>query len=236
MKTCIRKAAIFLFLLLAFIPVWADEGMWIPMLLEQLNQKYMIDLGMRLTAEDIYSINHSSLKDAIVQFGGGCTAEIVSPQGLVFTNHHCALGSIQRHSSLEHDYLRDGFWAGSMEEELPNPGLTVTLLVRMEDVTEKALKGVTVNMNQLVREQIIRKNIEIIEKEAVEGTHYQAKIKPFFYGNQYYLFVTEVFKDVRLVGAPPSAIGQFGGDTDNWIWPRHGGDFSVFRIYAGKNN
>lgn len=216
--------------------VMAEEGMWIPMLLEQLNIKRMQDLGLKLSAEDIYSINHSSLKDAIVQFGGGCTAEIVSPQGLILTNHHCGLGAIQRHSSLDHDYLTDGFWAASMEDELPCPGVTVTLLVRMEDVTEKVLKGVDDKMNIFQRGRIIKENTEKIEWEAKQGSRYDAKIRPFFYGNQYYLFVNEVFKDVRLVGAPPSAIGQFGGDTDNWMWPRHTGDFSIFRIYAGSNN
>ena len=214
----------------------AEEGMWIPMLLDQLNLKQMQDLGLRLTAEDIYSLNHSSLKDAIVQFGGGCTAEIVSSQGLVLTNHHCGLGAIQRHSSLEHDYLANGFWAGSFAEELPSPGTTVTLLIRMEEVTAKILAGTDDKMNQLQRNEIIRQNISKVEKETIAGTHYEAKVRPFFYGNQYYLFVNEVFRDVRLVGAPPSNIGKFGGDSDNWMWPRHTGDFSIFRIYAGKNN
>ena len=214
----------------------AEEGMWIPMLLEQLNIKRMQDLGLKLTAEDIYSVNHSSLKDAIVQFGGGCTAEIVSSQGLILTNYHCGIGAIQRQSSLQHDYLTDGFWAGSFEEEIPSPGITVTLLVRMEDVTSKVLEGVTDDMNQFQRGQIIKQHVEKIEKSAMEGTRYDARIRPFYYGNQYYLFVNEIFKDVRLVGAPPTSIGKFGGDTDNWMWPRHTGDFSVFRIYAGKNN
>jgi hypothetical protein len=214
----------------------AEEGMWIPVLLEKLNIKQMQDMGLKLSAEDIYSVNHSSLKDAIVLFGGGCTAEIVSPDGLILTNHHCGLGNIQRHSTVEHDYLTNGFWAKSREEELANPGLTVTLLVRMEDVTDKVLTGVTNKMNQFQRAQIIKQRMDTLEKEAVKGTRYEAKIRPFYYGNQYYLFVNEVFRDVRLVGAPPSAIGQFGGDTDNWMWPRHGGDFSVFRIYADKNN
>jgi hypothetical protein len=216
--------------------MFAEEGMWIPMLLEQMNLKQMQDMGMKLSAGDIYSVNHSSLKDAIVLFGGGCTAEIVSPEGLILTNHHCAMGTIQRHSTMEHDYLANGFWAGSREAELANPGLTVTLLVRMEDVTDKVLAGVNYKMNQLQRSQIIRQAIEKLEKEAVRGTHYEARIRPFYYGNQYYMFINEVFTDVRLVAAPPSAIGKFGGDTDNWMWPRHGGDFSVFRIYADKEN
>ncbi len=214
----------------------AGEGMWLPMLLSQLNEKEMHDMGMKITAEDIYSVNHSSLKDAIVLFGGGCTGELVSDQGLLLTNHHCGLSSIQRHSSLEHDYLTNGFWAQRMEEELPNPGLSVTFLVRMEDVSAKTLKGVSDDMNLKVRDSVIQANIKILVKEAMKGTHYAAQVKPFYGGNQYYLFVTETFKDVRLVGAPPSDIGNFGGDTDNWMWPRHTGDFSMFRIYAGKDN
>jgi len=214
----------------------AGEGMWLPLLLQQLNEKEMRDMGMRITAEDIYSINHSSLKDAIVLFGGGCTGELVSDQGLLLTNHHCGYGNIQKHSSLEHDYLTDGFWAQRTEEELPNPGLKVTFLVRMEDVTQQALKGTKDNMSQKVRDSIIQANIKVIIKEAVRGTHYAAQVKPFYSGNQYYLFVSETFTDVRLVGAPPSNIGKFGGDTDNWMWPRHTGDFSMFRIYADKEN
>jgi hypothetical protein len=214
----------------------AEEGMWIPVLLQQLNIQQMQDMGLKLSAEDIYSINHSSLKDAIVQFGGGCTGEIVSAKGLILTNHHCGLGSIQRLSSPQHDYLTDGFWAGSYGEEIPCPGLTVTLLNRMEEVTGKVLRDVTDEMPEFQRAQIIKKNISGIEKETMAGTSYEAKIRSFYYGNQYYLFVNEVFKDIRLVGAPPSSIGQFGGDTDNWMWPRHGGDFSVFRIYADSNN
>jgi hypothetical protein len=214
----------------------AGEGMWLPMLLSQLNEKEMRDMGMRITAEDIYSINNSSLKDAIVLFGGGCTGELVSDKGLLLTNHHCGYGNIQRHSSLEKDYLTNGFWAQRFEEELPNPGLSVTFLVRMEDVTQQSLKGVDDKMNQIVRDSIIRSNIKTLVKDAVKGTHYAAQVKPFYAGNQYYLFVTETFTDVRLVGAPPSNIGKFGGDTDNWMWPRHTGDFSMFRIYANKDN
>ncbi len=232
-----KKSLLVVIVLITFrFSLFAEEGMWIPMLLEQLNIKQMQEMGLKLSAGDIYSVNHSSLKDAIVQFGGGCTAEIVSPDGLILTNHHCGLGTIQRHSTVEHDYLTNGFWAKSRDEELTNPGLTVTLLVSMEDVTDKILQGVDDKMNQFQRSQIIKQHIETLEKEAVEGTHYEAKIRPFYYGNQFYLFINEVFRDVRLVGAPPSAIGQFGGDTDNWMWPRHGGDFSVFRIYANKDN
>ncbi|MEI6060946.1 MAG: S46 family peptidase [Bacteroidota bacterium] len=214
----------------------AGEGMWLPMLLSQLNEKEMQTMGMRITADDIYSINHSSLKDAIVLFGGGCTGELVSDQGLLLTNHHCGYGNIQKHSSLEHDYLTNGFWAQRMEEELPNPGLSVTFLVRMDDVSRQALQGVEAAMNQKTRDSIVQSNSKVLVNEAIKGTHYSAQVKPFFGGNQYYLFVTETFTDVRLVGAPPSNIGKFGGDTDNWMWPRHTGDFSMFRIYAGKDN
>jgi hypothetical protein len=214
----------------------ADEGMWIPLLLEQLNEKEMQDMGFKLTAEDIYSINQSSMKDGIVIFGGGCTGEIVSEQGLLLTNHHCGYGSIQRHSSLEHDYLTDGFWAMSREEELPNRGLSVTFLIRMEDVTEKMMEGINGDMTEDEREKKLKENAEALEEEAIKDTHYKARVKPFYHGNEFYMFITEVFEDVRLVGAPPSNIGKFGGDTDNWMWPRHTGDFSVFRIYADSNN
>jgi hypothetical protein len=216
--------------------VSASEGIWLPNLLEQLNESDMKSMGMRISAEDIYSTNHSSLKDAILLFGGGCTGEIVSDQGLVLTNHHCGYGSIQKHSTLQEDYLTDGFWANSLAEELPNPGLSVTLLISMADVTSKALDGVNASMRESIRDSVIKRNIESIEKKAIEGTHYKSKVKPFYYGNAFYLFITETFNDVRLVGAPPSNIGKFGGDTDNWMWPRHTGDFSVFRIYANKDN
>jgi hypothetical protein len=182
----------------------AGEGMWLPLLLSQLNEKEMRDMGMRITAEDIYSINHSSLKDAIVLFGGGCTGELVSDQGLLLTNHHCGYSNIQKHSSLEHDYLTTGFWAQRFDEELPNPGLSVTFLVRMEDVTLQTLKGVDENMSQKVRDSIIQLNSKVLIKEAVKDTKYKAQVKSFYSGNQYYLFVSETFTDVRLVGAPPS--------------------------------
>lgn len=215
---------------------FAGEGMWLPLLLEQLNEPEMVSMGMRISAEDIYSVNKSSLKDAILLFGRGCTAEIISDQGLILTNHHCGYGQVQRHSSLEHDYLTDGFWAMDRSQELPNPGLSVTLLVRMEDVTQRALEGVKGGITEKERAEIIGKNIKSIEEEAVKGTAFGAKVRPFYYGNQYYLFITQTFNDVRLVGAPPSNIGKFGGDTDNWVWPRHTGDFSLFRIYVDKNN
>lgn len=214
----------------------ADEGMWIPMLLEKYNIEEMQSMGFKLTAEDIYSINQASMKDAVMIFGGGCTAELISDQGLIITNHHCGFSSIQSHSSVEHDYLTDGFWAMSKEDELPNPGLTVTFLKYMKDVTDSVLNGVSESMTMNERKKLINQNIKKIEEEAVKNTHYTAVVKPFFHGNQYLLFVNEVYKDVRLVGAPPSAIGDFGGDTDNWMWPRHTGDFSLFRIYADKDN
>ena len=226
-------------ILLAFflqIQLRADEGMWIPLYLGELNEAEMQAMGMKISAEDIYSENQASLKDAIVLFGRGCTGELVSDQGLILTNHHCGYSRILNHSSVEHDYLTDGFWAMDKSEELSNPGLTVTFLVRMEDVTERVLEGVKDDANETDRWEIINRNIDSIKVEAIKDTHYKAVIKPFFNGNQYFLFVNEVFEDVRLVGAPPSNIGKFGGDTDNWVWPRHTGDFSVFRIYADKEN
>ena len=214
----------------------ADEGMWIPMLLKKYNIEQMQQMGFKLTAEDIYSINQASLKDAVMIFGGGCTGELISDKGLLITNYHCGYRQIQQHSSLENDYLTNGFWAMSQQEELANPGLKVTFLKRMEDVTEKVLTGVTDNMEPQERETKIKGNIATIVTEATKDNNFQAIVKPFFHGNQYFLFINEIFKDVRLVGAPPSAIGKFGGDTDNWMWPRHTGDFSVFRIYANKEN
>ncbi|MBN1198458.1 MAG: S46 family peptidase [Bacteroidales bacterium] len=235
MKRLVRIITLSAFLITTHHALFADEGMWIPMLLNK-NIDRMQQLGCKLSAEEIYSINRSSLKDAVVQFGRGCTGEVVSPKGLLLTNHHCGFGIIQRHSSLEHDYLTDGFWAASMDQELPNPGLTVTFLVRMEDVTSRVLEGVPGNLQENERDMRIRKNIRSITKKETEGTHYNASVIPYFNGNQYFLYVTEVFKDIRFVGAPPSGIGKFGGDTDNWMWPRHTGDFSVFRIYADSNN
>ena len=214
----------------------ADEGMWLPLFLKAMNEADMQSKGLKLTAEDIYSINKSSLKDAIVSFGGGCTAEIISDQGLMFTNHHCGFGQIQAHSTVENDLLTNGFWAKSQAEELPNPGLTATIIIRMEDVTSKVLANVAAGMTDAEREKKVNEAIAVICKEAIKDTHYGAYIRPFFYGNEYYMFVTETFKDVRLVGAPPSSIGKFGGDTDNWVWPRHTGDFSIFRIYVNKDN
>lgn len=214
----------------------AHEGMWLPSLLKQLNEADMQKNGFKLTAEDVYSLNKSSMKDAVVWFGRGCTGEVVSDKGLVLTNHHCGFGQIQSHSSLEHDYLTDGFVAKGLPEELPNPGLSVSFVVRIDDVTGQVLKGVTEQTPEAERQKLIAQNTARVEAEATKGTHYNAQTKPFFYGNQYYMFVMETFNDVRLVYAPPSSIGKFGGDTDNWMWPRHTGDFSVFRIYAGKDN
>lgn len=192
--------------------------------------------GMKLSAKDIYDVNNSSLKDAIMHFGGGCTAELVSGKGLLLTNHHCGYSQVQSHSSLEKDYLKNGFWAKNLSEELPNAGLTASRMVRIDDVTKSVLFGVDPNADPVVRAATIRKNIQDLIKDATNGTHYEAEIKPFNYGNDYYIIVKEIFKDVRLVGTPPNSIGKFGGDTDNWVWPRHTGDFSVFRIYAGADN
>jgi hypothetical protein len=214
----------------------ADEGMWIPLLIEKYNIKLMQEKGFKLTAEDIYSVNKACMKDAIVQFGGGCTGEVISPDGLLITNHHCGYGQIQKHSTLEHDYLTNGFWAMSREEELPNPGLSVTFLKRMEDVTDRVLEGVTDGMEDTLRNKLLDSNISGIIKRATEGNGYSAFVRPFYMGRQYFLFVNETFRDIRLVGAPPSAIGKFGGETDNWVWPRHTGDFSLFRIYANSEN
>ena len=213
---------------------FAGEGMWIPMLL-QYNEKEMQEMGMRITADDIYSINHSSLKDAIVLFGGGCTGEIVSDYGLLLTNHHCGYDWIQKHSSVEHDYLTDGFWAMDRSQELPCPGLTVTILREMRDVTAKVTFNVNDDMEEAERQRLIDENIKKLVAEFEKETPYKVSIKPFFLGNEYYLLFNEVFRDVRLVGCPPSNIGKFGGDTDNWVWPRHTGDFSVFRVYADKD-
>ena len=223
-------------LLAAFQPARADEGMWLPVLIGQRIAD-MQAKGLRLSAEDIYSINQASLKDAVVLFGGGCTGELVSGEGLLFTNHHCGYSQIQQHSSVEHDYLRDGFWAMTRKEELPNKGLTVSFLERMEDVTTAVLKGYEPTMTEQQRDSLVRANSKALTGQAVaDGKGLRASVEALYYGNQYFLFVYRVFRDVRLVGAPPSSIGKFGGDTDNWMWPRHTGDFSIFRIYADKDN
>ncbi len=214
----------------------AKEGMWIPSLINDVMEGEMKTMGMKLSAEDIYAFNKSSMKDAVVHFGGGCTSELISDQGLLLTNHHCGYGRIQSHSSVENNYLKDGFWAMSKDEELPNPGLTATIIVRIEDVTKRILEGTTDQMTQNEKAVVVRRNIQEVGKSATKGSNYGYIIRPFYYGNEYYMFITEVFEDVRLVGAPPSSIGKFGFDTDNWVWPRHTGDFSIFRIYANKDN
>jgi len=214
----------------------ADEGMWLPSLVGKLNIQKMNSIGCKLTAEQIYSINQSSLKDAVVALDrGSCTAELVSADGLLLTNHHCGFGEIQEHSSVDHDYLQNGFWAMKREEELSNPGKTVTFLIRMEDVTDQVLKEVTDEMNEQARSTKIREVFSKIEKEAKGETAYETRVRSLFESNKFYLFVTETFKDIRLVGAPPQSIGKFGGETDNWMWPRHTGDFSMFRVYCGPD-
>ena len=211
-------------------------GMWIPSLLEGVNEQEMQQLGSKMTAKDIYDVNNSSLKDAIVHFNGGCTSEIISPKGLLLTNHHCGYGAIQSHSTVEEDYLADGFWAMSFEEELPNPGMVVTFIKRIDDVTGAVFQGVLDEMSATEKSNVISSNISKVVETAQKEEWQSASVKSFYNGNQYVLFITEVFRDVRLVGAPPSSIGKFGADTDNWMWPRHTGDFSMFRIYADKNN
>ena len=230
-------------ILLSNLNLRADEGMWIPMLLKKYNIEDMQKLGFKLTAEDIYNINQASLKDAVVGLGREgypfshfCTGEIVSKEGLIFTNHHCAFGFIQAHSNLENNYIKNGFWAKTKEEELANPGLTASILVRMEDVTEKILSELKDKMSTEEKQERIKKISKRLEDKAVKGTNLKANIKPFFNGNQYFMSIYKIYKDVRLVGAPTESIGGFGGDTDNWIWPRHTGDFSVLRIYANQDN
>ncbi len=211
-------------------------GMWIPSLLEGMNENEMQLLGSKMTAKDIWDVNNSSLKDAIVHFNGGCTAEIISTNGLLLTNHHCGYGAIQSHSSVAHDYLKDGFWAKSYDQELSNPKMTVTFIKRIDDVTDAILNGVTADMDEKVKKDLISKNIKQANKVAIKEEWQTAKVKSYYKGNQYFLIITEVYKDIRMVGAPPTSIGKFGSDTDNWMWPRHTGDFSMFRIYADANN
>ncbi len=229
--------SLFLFISLSLqaIPL-PDEGMWIPMLIEKYNIRLMQEKGFRLSADDIYSVNKACMKDAVLLFGGGCTGAMISADGLLITNHHCGYGQIQRLSTVENDYLANGYWAMSRKEEIPCPGLFVTFLKRMEDVTEKMLRGTSDNMDEKSREKVLDSNSEEIRRDAVAGTHYTASIRPFYMGNQYFLLVYETFNDIRFVGAPPSSIGKFGGETDNWVWPRHTGDFSLFRVYAGNEN
>jgi hypothetical protein len=228
-------AILLLFVLSYGFKAKADEGMWLLPLIEKLNIGKMTELGLKLSAEDIYSLNKVCVKDAVVIFSGICTAEIVSSQGLVLTNHHCGYGSIQAHSSVDHDYLRDGFWAMSKEEELPNPNLSVTFLIRIEDVTSQVLANVKPGMSETDRTAAINDVRQAIEKKASEGNGYRVQVASFYGGNYFYLIVYERYTDVRLVGTPPSSIGKFGFDTDNWEWPRHTGDFSVFRVYSGPD-
>ncbi len=232
-----KKIILFLMIgIFAFAPIAkADEGMWLLMFLDKQTYKDMKAKGLKLTPKQIYDINQASLKDAIVQFGRGCTGEIISNEGLLLTNHHCGYPQIQEHSTVEHDYLMNGFWAYSKQEELPCPGLTAKFFIRMEDVTSKVLEDVTKETKEETRSKIVRDNIKKIKDEAEKGNGYTAQVATMFNGNQYILFVYEIYNDVRMVGAPPSSIGKFGSDTDNWMWPRHTGDFSLFRVYSSKD-
>lgn len=229
----------FLKLLLLFVAFQMQAqqgGMWIPSMLKGMNESEMKSLGMKMSAQDIYDVNQSSLKDAIIHFNGGCTSEIISPKGLLLTNHHCGYGEIQKHSSVENDYLQDGFWAKDLASELPNPGMVATLIVSIHDVTTAVLEGVMQLPSEAEKQKRIQENIARVQATFPKEKWQDNRIRVFYEGNQYILFVTETFKDVRLVGAPPSSIGKFGSDTDNWVWPRHTGDFALFRIYAGKDN
>lgn len=219
-----------------FAKAFAEEGMWLPQLLQTLNEKQMKQMGMKISASDIYSISKGSLKDAIVSFGGFCTAEVISGQGLLLTNHHCGFDAIQNHSSLQNNYIRDGFWAYNRDQELQNPGLFATFIISIDDVTSQVLNGVTNNLTEKERQSLIDRNLAALKTSTKKESYQDVLIRPFFEANKYYLFVTETYKDVRLVGAPPSSIGNYGKDSDNWMWPRHTGDFSMFRIYADKNN
>ncbi len=229
-----RKLVTMALALFMAVPAWANEGMWLPMLLGRSYEDMKAN-GLQLTPEEIYSINQASLKDAIVSFGGFCTGEIISSNGLILTNHHCGFGAIQSHSTTDHNYLDDGFWAASYEEEKPNEGLFVRFLVRMEDVTDRVNAALTVDMSEADRDAKISEISSEIAEEITKDSDYEANVKSFYHGNEFYLFVYEVFNDVRLVGAPPSSIGKFGGDTDNWMWPRHTGDFSLFRVYTAPD-
>ena len=230
-----KKFVLFLVMCLAAFPVKADEGMWFLMFIERLNHRDMQKMGLQLTAEEIYSINNHSLKDAIVQFNGGCTAEIISKEGLVLTNHHCGYDKIAEVSSAENNYLKNGFWAATKKDELKPKSLSVRFFVRMDDVTKRILSKVNDSMTEAERNKAIQQEMAVIEKENNEGGKYTVSVRPFFQGNEYYYFVYQDFQDVRLVGTPQESIGKFGGDTDNWEWPRHTGDFSLFRVYTDKD-
>lgn len=219
-----------------FFKGFAEEGMWLPQLLQSLNEKEMKKMGMKINTSDIYSIGRSSLKDAIVSFGGFCTAEVISDKGLLLTNHHCGFDAIQSHSSVQNNYIRDGFWAYNQGQELQNPGLFATFIVSIDDVTKAVLGGVNNNLSEKERQSLIDKNIAALKNITKKESYQDILIRSFFEANKYYMFITETYNDVRMVGAPPSSIGNFGKDSDNWMWPRHTGDFSMFRIYADKNN
>lgn len=231
-----KSKLLFLLVFLYTFSLQAKEGMWLPFLLEKMNEREMRQMGLKIRASDIYDINEGSLKDAVVIFGGGCTGEVISDKGLVLTNHHCGYGTVQGLSSVQNNYLRNGFFAKSQQEEIPCPGLSVTFIVRIDDVTEAMKEGITDDMADSTRTRMLNEKAAKLEKETKEKTGYEASVKSFFYDNEYYLFLMEKFTDVRLVGFPPNGIGKFGGDTDNWAWPRHTGDFGLFRIYAGKDN
>jgi len=230
-----KKLILLLTMSLMALPVRADEGMWFLMFIERLNHRDMQKMGLQLTSEEIYSINNHSLKDAIVQFDGGCTAEIISKDGLVLTNHHCGYEAIAELSSPEANWLKNGFWAANRQGELKPKSLSVRFFVRMDDATKRILGKVNANMTEAEREKAIQQESALIEKENSENGKYVVSVRPFFQGNEYYYFVYQDYKDVRLVGTPPESIGKFGGDTDNWEWPRHTGDFSMFRVYADAN-
>jgi hypothetical protein len=236
LKIITMRNKIVLILTICSIALKADEGMWMPQLIDALNFKDMKKNGFKLSARDIYDINKASMKDAVAIFGGGCTAEVISGKGLILTNHHCGFSSIAGLSTVEKDYLKNGYFAMSQKEEIYCKGLTVTFIKRIEDVTAKVIENVKPGLSELQKDSTMQANIRGLESEAKKGNHYEVFVRPFYYGNEYYLFVTEVFRDIRLVGAPPESIGKFGGETDNWVWPRHNADFSMFRIYANKEN
>lgn len=232
MKKLLRALVLFV-----SFPIFAQQGgMWVPSLLKGMNEQEMKSLGMKMSVEDIYDVNNSSLKDAVPHFNRGCTSEVISPKGLLLTNHHCGYGQIQSHSTVENDYLEHGFWAKSMAEELPNKDLEVTFIVSIHDVTAEVLNGVNQLQDETSKKDFIQKNIASVQSTFKKENWQDVMVRTFFEGNQYMLFVTETFKDIRLVGAPPSSIGKYGSDTDNWVWPRHTGDFMLFRIYADQNN
>ena len=227
-----KKVFLTIALIIGVLYAKADEGMWLPYSLNNQSLQEMQRLGCQLTAEQIFNLNQPSVKDAIVQFGGGCTGELISPEGLLLTNHHCGLSYVQKHATVEHDYLTDGFWAKSKEEELPNAGLTVSFLAFVEDVTAAVLEGVT---DEATRHDVIDKNIEKLCKERKGERDVAVEVVAFYSGNQYIMFEYDVYRDVRLVCCPPWGIGKYGADTDNWTWPRHKGDFNIFRVYTDKD-